>query len=360
MENSREFAFISSTNSPRVNGKLKLKSNSMIQLQYLRVDPPLAINASASGDEQTVSMVTHTQPLSFCRTLSSAGLPSTHDDPSYFAAQSRLYNRISNTKVDLSVILGERQQTINLIATNMKRIASLYRSLKRGVNPFRGYRRSRKQDASKLWLEYAYGWTPLVSDVYALCQLQDHAPPPLHLWGKGAQTLVVDRSTEADDHSVSGFPCTIRVTNHHTKILTTKADAWISVPVSSLKFAQEIGLTNPAMTAWELLPYSFVVDWFLPVGTWLENQNALYGVVVRDACTTRKAVDSVITSAGFYNPKDMPSHSCSGNGQGTYKQTHKERYTGIIPYPPLKFKSPITTSHCANALALLISTFKLK
>jgi hypothetical protein len=31
------------------------------------------------------------------------------------------------------------------------------------------------------------------------------------------------------------------------------------------------GLLNPAAVAWELLPFSFVVDWFLPVGRYLEG-----------------------------------------------------------------------------------------
>lgn len=39
----------------------------------------------------------------------------------------------------------------------------------------------------------------------------------------------------------------------------------------------QTGIDNPALLAWELLPYSFVVDWFLPVGNYLESLNAFSG-----------------------------------------------------------------------------------
>lgn len=39
-----------------------------------------------------------------------------------------------------------------------------------------------------------------------------------------------------------------------------------------------LGLLNPALLWWELLPYSFVVDWFLPVGDVLTSLTAGIGM----------------------------------------------------------------------------------
>lgn len=39
--------------------------------------------------------------------------------------------------------------------------------------------------------------------------------------------------------------------------------------------ARQLGLVDPATVVWELIPYSFVVDWFLPIGSYLENLNQI-------------------------------------------------------------------------------------
>jgi hypothetical protein len=37
---------------------------------------------------------------------------------------------------------------------------------------------------------------------------------------------------------------------------------------------QDVGLTNPLLTGWEVIPYSFVLDWFVGVGDFLSAVNA--------------------------------------------------------------------------------------
>lgn len=47
--------------------------------------------------------------------------------------------------------------------------------------------------------------------------------------------------------------------------------------VQFLSALGSLGLTNPLDVAWEVLPFSFVVDWFIPIGNWLNVLDAMHG-----------------------------------------------------------------------------------
>jgi hypothetical protein len=42
-----------------------------------------------------------------------------------------------------------------------------------------------------------------------------------------------------------------------------------------MSVARQLGMLDPASVVWEIVPYSFVVDWFVPFGTYLSNLNAI-------------------------------------------------------------------------------------
>jgi hypothetical protein len=59
----------------------------------------------------------------------------------------------------------------------------------------------------------------------------------------------------------------------------------ISDPLQA--FLAQTGFTNPVNLAWELLPFSFVVDWFLPIGPYLEALSAFDGLTLLDGSQTQ-------------------------------------------------------------------------
>lgn len=357
-EVSNDFFYLVSGNSPRDgNKKLILSPQYLYQMSVTSTDPIGSLEIMSSSPEMICHQTYPFQARSYSRLRNAAGPPSISNDPTYFATQSKLYSRIANYKVDMSVIIGERKELVNMVSTNTRRLADFYLSLRRGRNPFRNYRRCNSKHAAKLWLEYTYAWTPLLSDIYALAQLKDHAPPPYRVWARTFLHEVVGRTNEDSEGSPTGASAHVSVTDTYTRRLSTSAEAYINIPVSGLKFAQEIGLTNPANTVWELLPYSFVVDWFLPIGNWLQNQQALYGIVVEKASTTRSSSSVVNTTVNFSNSHYDSTTTASGGIHGMYKYKTKERSLGIISYPPLRFKNPLSVSHALSGISLLVSAF---
>jgi hypothetical protein len=51
---------------------------------------------------------------------------------------------------------------------------------------------------------------------------------------------------------------------------------------SLLYAANQLGLANPVKTAYDILPLSFVVDWFWPIGNYLETMSSTFGLRFTD------------------------------------------------------------------------------
>lgn len=128
------------------------------------------------------------------------------------------------------------------------------------------------------------------------------------------------------------------------------------------------GVTNPASLAWELLPFSFVVDWFLPVGDFLSSLDAEFGMTFRrgiyssqtDVDSTRTYVNRQVNSGSSSNGSTVNFYYNSTISNGTVRRRqfryHRARLlTSIIRLPTMK--DPFSVRHTLNGLALLKVTF---
>jgi hypothetical protein len=122
-----------------------------------------------------------------------------------------------------------------------------------------------------------------------------------------------------------------------------------------LATASEIGLTNPAEVAWELVPFSFVVDWAIPIGTFLGQLDASVGWHFETGSITRfysrRATKTVSVS-------QVPSNYVYYNFDGNrYVEELEVSRTGISSWVEMltlpAFKDPASFAHIANALALI-------
>lgn len=191
--------------------------------------------------------------------------------------------KVSEAKVNVAVSLAEASKTSDLILGTARRIDQAYRAFRRGnlkkvaqilnLSPGRVH---------KTWLEYKYGWTPLLMEVKGAAEFfaQQHVGRPVRFVVSAVETRSGSHSSVQTYTPYGGAP--LATISHHTTWETkAKTKMWCELTNPSYSQLQQLGLTNPALIAWELVPFSFVFDWFISVGDWLQGITALNGVTVR-------------------------------------------------------------------------------
>jgi hypothetical protein len=352
-----------SGNSPRQNGRLVLQQNELNFLKVIMPPAPYEVTSTSYGPCPVLSTYMYHCGLTSDENYYTIdpGLYSAQMDTVARAAALAFYEEIGSVKLNLSQIFAERQQTINLVASTASSLISGYRDLRKGRNPFNpnGRRLKPLKHGTKAmadrWLEYSYGWVPLVQDVYSAFELQKLEPPSLIVKKSKQQTVTSTKHGVPHGSPFSNGSSQKTETRSRSDRCTIRAKVTVNSPAAS--FANSVGLTNPALLAWELLPYSFVVDWFYPIGTWLEMQTALYGVSIADASTTKSVRFYGTASVTTYTKPGLTGVSVNGRGLSHEVQVRKNRRLGIPGVPVPKLKSPLSTNHALSALALLRQAF---
>lgn len=145
--------------------------------------------------------------------------------------------------------------------------------------------------SSNLWLEYNFGWTPLISDIFDATKVLSSSIPYQTVKGKGRSIIPVTPpifiesarpAVKYDGYVRCLMQCRVRVDNPNLLLLN------------------QAGLINPAYVIWDAIPFSFVVDWFIPVGTYLRSWTDFVGLEVIDPFTTFSWVLEEESPHGFF------------------------------------------------------------
>lgn len=236
-----------------------------------------------------------------CNTVSNIGA----SYPSTVSTLSKLVDKWKNSDVNIGVSLGEGKESLSMIASSLVGIAQSARSIKRGdlggairhlqhPVPRRARRKAAKRlsqgDVSGSWLALNLGWAPMISDIYAMSEyLKDQGgyAKVSSGWDKGVATaLTAGKFTKRE--CKQRYVCKVRT------------------PPSEY---DRLGLTNPAVIAWELVPLSFVADYFLPIGDFVNALTALR--IDAPSFLLEKRLEVRVTHPGPVKGKQFGS--CPGN-----------------------------------------------
>jgi hypothetical protein len=152
------------------------------------------------------------------------------------------------------------------------------------------------------------------------------------------------------------------------KEMTKQMKIAYRIDTGALNTANIFGLTNPLTVAWELVPFSFVADWFLPIGQALQDLTATSDLVWAGGFINRKYVLDIQTTYAPGSPW-YPS-GVTGVGPWWTAESGSMKFSqsqfvfsrvGMSGFPGPqfpKFKNPLSPSHATSAIALLSSLFR--
>jgi len=201
---------------------------------------------------------------------SGSGLDAVAFDPSIkFRAISDFYDNLRSSESNLALSLGESRESWRMLRAfrSLGEIISLARRARRLVV------RNPSLLISNVWLSMKYGWLPLYSDVYNLLDWQyHHIENGIPIVGRAQRT---SRTLATGWRMGLNSKSSARITGE-TKY-KCEVKAWVGVQNSDLYNLSRVTSLNPLSIAWELVPFSFVVDWFVDVGGYLSNLEASFG-----------------------------------------------------------------------------------
>lgn len=264
-------------------------------------------------------------------------------------------NKIADAKANVAVALKEASKTSDLILDRANRLFKAYSSFRKGnLRAVAKHLGLTKGTRHNTWLEYKYGWTPLLLETKGAAEFFAQQT----LGGRPPRFSVV--ATNIDEMSVNqsgaleGWPSLTRTVTYARKC---KVKVWCEVSNPRFNQLQQIGLTNPLLYAWEVIPFSFVFDWFVSVGDWLKGLSALHGI------TVQRSMQSFEKTLAFTRDATFPAQVVGGTSYtaygssvfGDYRAYQRSSYVvdPLAIHPPVQ--SSLSWQKLVSGLALIRS-----
>lgn len=252
--------------------------------------------------------------------------------------QTKMRLAIKSLKVSLGQDLAEYRQSADMF----KRAA---RGTVNALQAYRGLKRRKTLTPCAIPaadIIYSFGVAPLLGTVYdSVEKLRSTLDQPTHV-------KLIQSATRTKNESISNYAGIFDVKGKNTRSSRAEAHVWFD------RGSAQFTLGNPLEIAWELVPYSFVFDYMIPVGDMLMALDALTGVQkIRGTVTHKDRMSCTYThndnalGAGYTFTSKTP-------GKSSYK-AHSREVMYSIPMPSYPRWEPSASWHkLRHAVDLLI------
>lgn len=270
--------------------------------------------------------------------------------------------KLQDSDVNLSESAASMGQTLNMLHSSTK---GLLDSLKAAMDLLKGRpvavvqqvlrlsgsKRGRKKlrrllgkATANRWLEYQYGWKPLMSDISYLMNTAREGvdKPPLRI--SAIRNVQYSLGVSAPPPKMAGALSS--VSGRIRSGAKCRLDADLIWP--TLYQLNQVGVLNPLLLTWELIPFSFVIDWLLPIGNFIQAMTGNFGFGFRGGSVTSYTLADVkYTWTEFKFLKGTPIRA-NVESMAMWREIF-----GSLPIPRPYMKNPFSLTRTATTLALL-------
>lgn len=211
-----------------------------------------------------------------------------------------------------------------------------------------GVSRFQPKSFSGLYLEWSWGWSPMISDIgESLKTLVDPITP---IYARAVHRNFYQRTARHYSNFAGYTPSTEfpygfywrQVSSDFWDVQRESATgATISVDNPNVALANRLGLLNLPQIVWQVQPFSFIVDKYLNVGQMLGSLSDTYGFTLTNAWKSRRCdlqFDGAYEEKRAYD-KDRPTVVLHDFFKITGFAKSKRRLSGLLG-PSFTFRRP--------------------
>lgn len=256
--------------------------------------------------------------------------------------------------------LAEFRSTLETITGFRERVDRLYDRFSTTVNArSRGVKYvDRAKLISEVWLELRYAWRPMIYDMQdineAIKRLQMGIEDPLcRAYGNLAKDSTVSSGTLSQGNIIIpgfgswGLGGVVMRSNLHC-VASRSLHAAVGVQVTT----RDVLMGDLFVTAWELTPFSFILDWFVTIGDMLTAFSPFASGSLRYATVSDTALYEFTSS--FYVAPASGYQLITGSVVPVVRNTKQREYSRVdaVPTPTIGIAVNLDAFKIIDLLAL--------
>jgi hypothetical protein len=198
---------------------------------------------------------------------------------------NKLLDKLADSAIDIGNMVAEIFETSSYIYSKAMHLAKILdsidtgrwnRSLRLLGLSKRKWKKYRPKDAASRYLEFNFAIKPLIDDISKTASL--YMNPSTLVSRFNLKVVVRTKHQEEGATTVGRWPPRADVTGHLNGTLCKSIKYIINDPEEIALKA--LGLESPAASAWEGIPFSWLVDYVVGIGPFLDRLNATNGLSV--------------------------------------------------------------------------------
>lgn len=281
----------------------------------------------------------------------------------YSKVLGKLPTKMNGSSFNVPLFLAEFHKTVDMVVNATKILSA-------AIDRYKKFSSKQRRDLLPFnkWLEYRYGWRLLVKDIYdALTTLFDMVNFGIRQ-KVSASAFTAGEASFIDTSNFNVIPWN-NVFNYAGEMYVTRSerlDLKINLKYKEtspgLSSLQQLGITNPLSLLYELTAFSFILDWFIPIGDFLQGFDRFLGKEFVSGCISKSYETVVTTKLKTLRSRNYPTYSFSL--KALTPCTVRIRYytrTTLTSFPSTQLPSiqmNLNASRVTDAIAILLQRRK--